>query len=60
MKPEISGSVGRWEKGARNLQADVKIVQGLLRGAAKTLKAPEIDPKGWMERSLGLLQCPIR
>ena len=46
MKPEISGSVGRWEKGARNLQADVKIVQGLLRGAAKTLKAPEIDPKG--------------
>ena len=46
MKPEISGSVGRWEKGARNLQADVKIVQGLLRGAAKTLKAPEIDPQG--------------
>jgi len=46
MKPEISGSVGRWEKGARNLQADVKIVQGVLRGAAKTLKAPEIDPKG--------------
>ena len=45
MSPEISGSVGRWEKGARNLQADVKIVQGLLRGAAKTLEAPEIDPK---------------
>jgi hypothetical protein len=39
-----SGIIGRWEKGARNLQPDVKIVQGLLRGAAKTLEAPEIDP----------------
>ena len=45
MSPEISASVGRWEKSARNLQADVKIVQGLLRQAAKTLEAPEIDPK---------------
>ena len=45
MIPQISGSVGRWEKRARNLQSDVKIVQGLLRQAAKTLEAPEIDPK---------------
>jgi murein DD-endopeptidase MepM/ murein hydrolase activator NlpD len=45
MSVEISGSVGRWEKGARNLQSDVKTVQQLLSAAAKTLKAPEIDPK---------------
>ena len=45
MSAEISGSVGRWEKGARNLQADVKTAQRLLSTAAKTLKAPEIDPK---------------
>ena len=46
MSSEISGSVGRWEKGARNLQADVRTVQRLLKAAAKTLEAPEIDPKG--------------
>jgi len=45
MSPEISGSVGRWEKGARNLQADVKTVQSLLKRAANTFEAPEIDPK---------------
>jgi len=45
MSVEISGSVGRWEKGARNLQPDVKTVQRLLSTAAKTLKASEIDPK---------------
>ncbi len=45
MSLEISGSVGRWEKGARNLQPDVKTVQGLLSAAAKMLNAPEIDPK---------------
>jgi hypothetical protein len=45
MSPEISGSVGRWENGARNLQADVRTVQRLLKTAAKTLEAPEIDPK---------------
>ena len=45
MSAEISGSVGRWEKGARNLQPDVKTVQRLLSTAAKTLKASEIDPK---------------
>jgi murein DD-endopeptidase MepM/ murein hydrolase activator NlpD len=44
MSSEISDSVGRWEKGARNLQADVKTVQRLLQTAAKALNAPEIDP----------------
>jgi hypothetical protein len=42
----ISGSVGRWEKGARNLQADVETVQRLLQGAAQGLQAPQLDPKG--------------
>jgi len=42
----ISGSVGRWEKGARNLQADVETVQRLLETAAQRLQAPELDPKG--------------
>jgi murein DD-endopeptidase MepM/ murein hydrolase activator NlpD len=46
MSPEISASVGRWEKGARNLQPDVMMVQRLLQAAAKALEAPEIDPKG--------------
>src|SRR5438067_8180548 len=32
--PVITGSVGRWERGARNLQADVQIVQRLLETAA--------------------------
>ena len=42
----IAGSVGRWEKGARNLQADVETVQRLLQAAAQKLQAPELDPKG--------------
>jgi hypothetical protein len=42
----ITGSVGRWEKGARNLQADVETVQRLLETAAQKLQAPELDPKG--------------
>ena len=42
----ISDSVGRWEKGARNLQADVETVQLLLQAAAKKLQVPELDPKG--------------
>ena len=46
MSSEISASVGRWEKGARNLQADVKTAQLLLQAAANVLRAPEIDPKG--------------
>ena len=44
--PLISGSVGRWEKGARNLQADVETVQRLLQAAAQRLQAPQLDPKG--------------
>jgi hypothetical protein len=42
----ISGSVGRWEKGAGNLPADVETVQRLLQTAAQKLQAPELDPKG--------------
>ena len=38
MSSQISGSVGRWEKGAQNLQADVKTVQRLLGAASKTLQ----------------------
>ena len=44
--PVISGSVGRWEKGAGNLLADVKTVQRLLETAAQKLQAPDLDPKG--------------
>lgn len=46
MSSEISASVGLWEKGARNLPKDVKTVQCLLKAAAETLEAPELDPKG--------------
>src|SRR5882724_9972450 len=42
----IAGSVGRWENGARNLQADVETVQRLLEAAAQKLQAPQLDPKG--------------
>jgi murein DD-endopeptidase MepM/ murein hydrolase activator NlpD len=45
MNSEILASVGRWEKGAQNRQADVKMVQRLLQTAAKALPAPQIDPK---------------
>ena len=44
--PLISGSVGRWEKGAGNLEADVETVQRLLQAAAQRLQAPQLDPKG--------------
>ena len=44
--PVITGSVGRWEKGAGNLQVDVKTVQRLLETAAQKLQAPDLDPKG--------------
>jgi L,D-transpeptidase catalytic domain len=44
--PVITGSVGRWEKGARNLQTDVKTVQRLLEVVAQKLQAPDLDPKG--------------
>ena len=46
MSSQISGSVGRWEKGAQNLRADVMTVQRLLEAASKTLQAPELDPNG--------------
>jgi len=42
----ITGSVGRWEKGARNLQVDVETVQRVLQAAAQRLQAPQLDPKG--------------
>src|SRR5215470_13705840 len=42
----INDSVGRWEKNARNLLADVETVQRLLQTAAQKLQAPELDPKG--------------
>ncbi|HEU0274264.1 MAG TPA: L,D-transpeptidase family protein [Candidatus Udaeobacter sp.] len=44
--PAISGSVGRWEAGARNVETDVKTVQRLLEAAAQKLQAPDLDPKG--------------
>jgi peptidoglycan hydrolase-like protein with peptidoglycan-binding domain len=44
--PVISGSVGRWEKNATNLPADVQTVQRLLQTAAQKLQAPQLDPKG--------------
>jgi hypothetical protein len=44
--PVITSSVGRWEKGANNLPADVKTIQGLLQAAADKLQAPQLDPKG--------------
>src|SRR5919201_3114887 len=44
--PVITGSVGRWEKGARNLQADVETVQRFLQAASQKLQAPDLDPKG--------------
>jgi peptidoglycan hydrolase-like protein with peptidoglycan-binding domain len=42
----LSASVGRWEKGARNVPADVETVQRLLQAAAQKLRAPQVDPKG--------------
>ena len=44
--PVITGSVGRWEKGARNLETDIKTVQRLLETAAHKFQAPDLDPKG--------------
>jgi murein DD-endopeptidase MepM/ murein hydrolase activator NlpD len=46
MNSQLSASVGRWEKGASNLQPDVEVVQRLLETAAHALQAPELDPKG--------------
>jgi murein DD-endopeptidase MepM/ murein hydrolase activator NlpD len=41
---EITGSVGSWAKGARNVKHDVETVQEMLRGAAMLLHDPQIDP----------------
>jgi len=46
MSSQLSTSVGRWDRGASNLQPDVQIVQRLLETAAHALQAPELDPKG--------------
>jgi murein DD-endopeptidase MepM/ murein hydrolase activator NlpD len=46
MTPQLSGSVGRWERGARNAKADVETVQHLLQLASVILNAPELDPHG--------------
>jgi murein DD-endopeptidase MepM/ murein hydrolase activator NlpD len=46
MSSELSGSVGRWERGARNRRSDVEVVQRLLEIAAQALQAPQLDPKG--------------
>ena len=45
MSSNLSASVGRWERRARNCPADVEIVQRLLETAAHTLQAPQLDPK---------------
>ncbi|HET9227812.1 MAG TPA: M23 family metallopeptidase [Thermoanaerobaculia bacterium] len=42
----IMGSVGRWEKGARNDAADVTTIQTLLTSAAQVQGNPSYDPKG--------------
>jgi hypothetical protein len=46
----ITGSVGRWEKNARNLAADVEIVQRLCKRRRKGLKLPNSIHKALMER----------
>ena len=46
MSNQITGSVGRWERGAGNLRSDVETVQRLLATAVVALRAPELDPKG--------------
>ncbi len=43
---EIGAAVGAWEKGAKNIRADVEIVQRLLTQAAQLLGRPEVDPGG--------------
>ena len=40
----ISGSVGRWSKGAVNAKADVETVEHMLRNAAMILNEPRLDP----------------
>ncbi|MEO6786090.1 MAG: hypothetical protein ABI318_08150 [Chthoniobacteraceae bacterium] len=43
---QIAASVGRWENGAANQDADVRTVQRLLTAAALAAKLPQLDPKG--------------
>lgn len=42
----ITGSVGRWDRGAANQQADVVTVQTLLTDAAQAQANPAYDPQG--------------
>ena len=46
MSSNLSASVGRWERRARNRPADVEVVQRLLETAAHVLQVPQLDPKG--------------
>src|SRR3954452_3639861 len=46
MSSNLSASVGRWERRARNCPPDVELVQRLLETAAHALQVPELDPKG--------------
>ena len=43
---QITGSVGRWENGAANQEADVRTVQRLLTAAALASHLPQLDPRG--------------
>lgn len=43
---QITGSVGRWESGAANQEADVRTVQRLLTAAAIASHLPQLDPHG--------------
>ena len=43
-KSKIGGSVGPWDKEARNAKADVTTIQEMLRNAGMILHDPRIDP----------------
>ncbi len=43
---EITGSVGRWSRGAKNAKDDVEAVQDMLRTASMILTQPQFDPNG--------------
>ena len=49
---QIGGSVGRWDRGARNAQADVEVVQDMLRHASMLLGDPRLDP-GAIDGAIG-------
>ena len=44
--PSLKGSVGRWERGARNRPEDVLVVQRLLTAIATTSRNSKFDPRG--------------